>query len=108
MLLLRTRRETDEVVHDNVYRAADGIRAQVREVECFRPDALPCKSRVTVHDDRNDLVERLPGTVHVAAAQAVACLLGARPAHSNRIDGFEMARIRNEVNADFLATGRNV
>src|SRR5258708_7115549 len=38
----------------------------------------------------------------------MARLLGARAADSDWIDSFQMARIRNEVNADFLPAGGDV
>src|SRR5260370_29532617 len=108
MFLDRLGGEADEVVHDDVNGAANRVGAQVREVERFRPDALPGKSRVAVHDDRNDFVLRFPGMVEVSSAQAIARLLGAGPAHCDRIDSLKMARVRNEVDADFLASGSDV
>src|SRR5258708_31346608 len=97
--------EADEVVHDNVNRAAYGVGAQVREIERFRPDALSRECRVAVHDDGNYFVQSFPGAIDVSSAQAAACLFGARPADGDRIDSLEMARIRNQVDADFLAAG---
>src|SRR2546427_4000213 len=108
MFLDRLRCKADEVIHDDVNRAANGVGPQVREVKRFRPDALARESRVAVHDDGNDFVQRFLRTVDVRPAQAVARLLGAGPADRDRIDSFQMARIRNEMDADFLAAGGDV
>src|SRR6266702_3174377 len=51
MLLLRARGESDEVIHDDVNRAANRVGRQVREVERFRPDALSSESGIAMHDD---------------------------------------------------------
>ena len=95
--------EADQIVHDDVNRATDGIGLQVREIHRFRKNALAREGRVAVHHDGDDLVQRFRRTVLVRAAQAVARLLGAGAAHGYGIDGFEMAGIRNEMDADFLA-----
>src|SRR5260370_10978767 len=108
MLLNRLGRESDEVVHDDVNRTANGVSPQVGKVKRFRPDALARESRVAMHDYRNHFVQRFAGTVDVGPAQAVARLLGARAANGDGINGLQMARIRNEVNADFLAAGSDV
>ena len=108
MFLSRPRRESDKVVHDDVNRAANSVGAQVRKVERFRPNALACKRRVAMHDDGYNFVQRFPRTINVRSAQAVTRLLRAGAANGNRIDGLQMAGIRNKVDADFLATGGDV
>src|SRR2546429_7929352 len=108
MFLSRPRRESDEVVHDDVNRATNRVGAQVSEIECFRPNALARKSRVAMHDDGNDFVESFGRTVHIGTAQAVTRLLRAGAANGNRIDGLQMAGIRNEVDADLFATSGDV
>src|SRR2546429_4288503 len=69
MLLVRRRGEADEVVHDDVDRAAHGVSPQVGEIERFRPDALAGESGVAMHHDGDDLVRSFPRTVKVGAAQ---------------------------------------
>ncbi len=108
MFLDRLGGEADEIIHDDVNGAAHGIGAQVREVERFRPDALSRKCRVAMHDDGNNFVQSFSRTIYIASAQAVARLLCARPANSHGIDRFQMAWIRNEVDADFLAVSGDV
>jgi len=102
------RGEADEVVHDDVDRAAHGVSPQVGEIERFRPDALAGESGVAMHHDGDDLVRSFPRTVKVGAAQPVTRLLGARAADCNGIDSFQMARIRHEVHPDFFAGAGNV
>ncbi len=90
------RGETDEIVDDDVDRAADGVRLQVREVERFRQDALAGKCGVAVHDDRPDFVKRFARAVDDRTVHAVARLLGARAAHGHGIDRFQVAGIRDQ------------
>src|SRR5207248_6671193 len=108
MFLRRPRRESDEVVHDDVNRATNGVGAQVSEIERFRPNALACKRRVAMHDDGYNFVQRFPRTINVRSAQAVTRLLRAGAANGNRIDGLQMAGIRNQVDADLFATSGDV
>jgi len=49
--------ETDQVVDDDVNRAADGVGLQIREIHRFRKNALARESRVAVHHDGDDLVQ---------------------------------------------------
>src|SRR5207302_4335388 len=93
MLLVWRRCEADEIVDDDVDCAADGVRAQVREIEGLRPNPLASESGVPMHHDGNDFVKSFLRAVHVGAAQPVARLLGARAPNSYGIDSFEMARI---------------
>src|SRR5216684_109499 len=108
MLLRGLGGKADQVVHDDVNGAADGIGLEVGEIQRFRPDALTGESRIAVHHDRDDFIQRFRRTVDVGSAQTVAGLLRTHPADGDRIDGFKMARIRNEVDADFLAAGGDV
>src|SRR5216684_3581179 len=108
MLLRGLCRKADQVVHDDVNGAADGIGLEIREIQRLRPDALARESRVAMHDDGNDFVLRFARTVDVRSAQAVASLLRAHPAHCHRIDSFQMTRIRNKMDADLFAGARNV
>src|SRR5438046_1311581 len=108
MFLARRRGEADQIVHDDVNCPADRVRAQISQVQGFRPDALPGESGVTMHDDGNDFIESFLRAVDVRAAQAVARLLGARPANGDGVDSFEVAGIRNKVDADFFARGGDI
>src|SRR5438477_12145799 len=108
MFLSRLRRESDEVVRDDVTRAANSVGAQVRKVERFRPHALACKRRVAMHDAEYNFVQLFPRTINVRSAQAIARLLRAGAANGNRIDGLQMAGIRNKVDADLFATSGDV
>src|SRR5216684_4543488 len=99
VLLLGPRGEADQVVHDDVNGAADSVGLEVSEIKRFRPDALAGKGGVAVHDDGNDLL---------GAAGAVAGLLCAGTAHGDGVDGFEVAGIGDEMDADFLAGGGDV
>src|SRR5438132_14282770 len=84
MFLRRPRRESDEVVHDDVNRAAHGVGAEVGEVERFRPNSLPGKSRVAMHDDGNNFAESLARTVQTGSAHATARLFRAPAARRGR------------------------
>src|SRR5260370_40107037 len=108
MFLRGLGRESDQVINDDVNRAANGVSPKVGKVKRFRPNPLARESRVAMHNDGNDFVQRFAGTVDVGSTQAVARLLGARAANGYGINGFQMARIPNEVNADFLAAGGDV
>src|SRR5260370_17609787 len=103
MLLNRLGRESDEVIHDDVNRAANGVSPKVGKVKRFRPNALARESRVAMHDNGNNFVQRFAGTVDVGSTQAVSRLLGARAANGYGINGFQMPRIRNQLNPHFLA-----
>src|SRR5579885_3120491 len=103
VLLRRAGGETDQVIHDDVNGAADGVSLQVRQVQRFRPDALAGESGVAVHDNRHNFVERIRGAIDDRAVGAVPSLLGADAACGNGVNGFEMAGIRNQMNLDFLS-----
>src|SRR6266851_5267500 len=108
VLLRGLRGKADQVIHDDVNGAADGVSLQVREIQRFRPDALACERRIAVHHDGDDFIHRFWRTVGVGAAQTVASLLRAHPAHGDWIDSFQMARIRNKMDADLFACARDV
>src|ERR1700682_4111911 len=108
MLLRGLCRKADQVVHNDVNRAADGVSLQIREIQRFRQDTLARKSPVAVHHDRDDFIQRFRRTVDVRAAQSVASLLRAHPANGDRIDSFEMAWIRNKMDADLFAGAGDV
>ncbi len=108
VLLDRKGREPDQIIHDDVNCSADGVSLQVSQIQRLRPDALPGKRRVSMHDDGNNFVESFRRAVDISAAQAIAGLLRAGPSHGHRIDGLEMARIRNQVHADLFAARRDV
>ena len=95
MFLDRLRCKADEVIHDDVNRAANGVGPQVREVKRFRPDALARESRVAVDEQRK----------HFAALIRVVedALARARHAFDDRVHRFEMARVCREPDADFRA-----
>ncbi len=99
MLLRRQGGETDKVVHDDVNRAAYGVGLEVGEIERFCPNTLAGKGSVTMHDDRDDLI---------SAARAVAGLLGARTPHGDGINRFQVAGIRNQVDANLFAGGGDI
>ena len=94
MLLLGACGESDQIVDDDVDRAAHGVRLKVSKVERLGPNTLPSESGVTVHHDGDDFG---------GAACAVARLLRANSADGDWINCFQMARVGNQVNADFLA-----
>src|SRR5258708_26839609 len=108
MLLRVPGRKDGQVVHDDVNGAADGVGLEIREIQRFRPNALARESRVAMHNDGNDFVQSFPRTVDVRSAQAVASLFRAHPAHGDRIHRLQMARIRNEMDADLFAGARDV
>ena len=103
VLLHRPRGEADQIVDDDVNRAADGVGLEVGEIQRFRQNSLARKRGVAVHHDGNNFVG-----VEARRAAGIAGLLCARAAHSDRIDGFQMAGIRNQVNVDFFAVRGDV
>jgi hypothetical protein len=89
--------EADEVVDDDVDAASDRVAVDGGEVEGLGPDALAGEGCVTVDDDGQDAV---------SAVSANAILTRAGAAHGDRIDGFEVAGIRNHVQGDGAAIAR--
>ncbi len=96
MQLRRARGEANQIVHDDVDCAADGVGVNIGEIERFRPDSLAGKCRVAVQDDREHLA---------ASVGALARLLGARAANGHRIHGFQVAGVRHQMNANRGAAG---
>ena len=93
------RREADLVVDDDVHGAADVVAGQLREVQRLRDDALAGERGVAVDEHREHLLVR--GVVG-------AVLLGADHAFDDRVDGFEVARVRGERQVGGLARARGV
>ena len=80
--------ESDEVVHNNMDRAAHRESSDAAHIQRLGADSLARESGVAVHADRDDLAP---------ASLAAARLLGPRAAHQHRIDRLEMARIRHQM-----------
>src|ERR1039457_2796048 len=87
--------EANEIVDDDMNRAADHVTPQVGEVQGLGHNTLSCESGVSVHQDWQD-----PGFTHAPDSR----LFGARASQSHGIDRFEMARIGDQVNAHLAAT----
>ena len=83
--------ETDLVVDDDVHGAADVVAGELGEVERLRHHALARERGVAVDEHRQHAVV-------LGVAEPV--LLGARHAFGDRVDGFEVARVRGERDAD--------
>ena len=88
--------EAEEIVDDDVDGAADVPAGEGGEDEGLGEDALAGEGGVAVHDEGEDLV---------AAGFAEAGLLGAGAADGDRVDGFEVAWVRDEVEGDLAAFG---
>ncbi len=86
----------DQIVHDDVHGTADVIARQLRHIQSLRPDALAGERRVAVHRDFEHLL---------APLRSAPLLLGARAAHGNRIDGFQVAGIGNQMHLDLMSIG---
>ncbi len=98
--LVRIGGEPDLVVRDQVERAAGRVAREIVEVEGLRDDPLPRERGVAVQQDR----QRHRGVVRAVPGRAIG-LLGPSPALDHRVDGLEVARIRNQAHAH-LAVGR--
>src|SRR2546427_3050095 len=83
------RGEAEQIVYDDVNRAADGISGKSIQIERFRPDALTRKGGVAVQRDWQDTPPAL---------RANARLFGTRAAHGHRIDCLQMTGIGHEMN----------
>ncbi len=94
-------READLVVRDHVERAAGRVAGKSFEVERLGDLALAGERRVTVDEDR----QRDRGVVVAVARRAVG-LLGARASLDDRVDRFEMARVRRERHRDVAGARR--
>src|ERR1700730_1386658 len=87
--------------------AADRVRGEIGKIERFGPDALACERGIAMHNDGPNLIERFVGAVEQRVFNAMAYLLGARTAHGDRIHGFEMAGVGNQMNVQgFPGRGR--
>ena len=84
----------DQIIDDDVHGTADVIAGQLRHIQSLGPDALAGERRIAVHGDFEHLL---------APLRPAALLLGARAAHGNRIDGFEVAGIGNQMHLDLLS-----
>ena len=91
--------ESEQIVDDDVNGAADGVSGQVGVVHGLGENALSGECGVAVDEQRK---------IFFASAFAGAVLLGARAADGDGIDGFEMARIRDQVDVNLAAAARDV
>ena len=94
---VRSGREADQVVDDDVHRSAGAVAGQLAEVEGLGHDALAGERRVAVQQHGQDLVLGLV---------AEQILLRARHALDDRIDGLEVRRVRREDDGDVVAGAR--
>ena len=92
--LVRIRGEADLVVRDDMERAAHLVALEAGEVERLHDDSLAGERGVAVEQDGQDLRT-------VGAALEVDERAGA--AEDDRVDGFEVAGVEGEGDADFLA-----
>src|ERR1700686_525046 len=99
MLFAAVGGESDQVVDDDVNRSAYRKTAQVGIGHGLRGHALAGESSVPVHENRQILF---------LSAYTGAVLFGASASHRNRIDGFEVARVRGQVNMNLLSASRDV
>jgi hypothetical protein len=95
--LLRLRGKSDEVVDDDVNAAADRVAVDAGEVHGLGPDALASEGCVAVDDDGQDAID---------SVSAVAILASAGAAHCHRVDGFEVAGVRDEMEGEARAIAR--
>ena len=95
---LRRGGEADLVVDDDVHGAAGAVAPQIGQVQRLGDDALACECGVSVQHQRQNGVAALAG----ALVQQV--LLGANEAFENRVDGFEVRRVRGERDLDVVVT----
>ena len=92
-------REPELVVHDDVHGAADVVAGQLREVERLGDDALAREGGVAVDEHREH---------EAALLVAEPVLLRAHDALDDRVDRFEVARVRGEGHRDRAARARGV
>src|ERR1700726_2514635 len=88
MQLSWRRRESQQIVDNDVNGTAHSVSRQTREIERLCPDPLARKRGIPVNYDRQNAT---------AATFASPSLLGAGPAHRYRIDRFQVARIRRQM-----------
>jgi len=88
---------------------SSGVAGQRSEDEALGEDSLAGEGGVAVHGDGQYLVAAvLFVTARAGMLDADADLLGAGAAEGDGIDGFEVARVGDEVEADHGAVGRAV
>ena len=91
--------ESDQIVDDDVNRAADGVTGKIGVVHGLRENALAGECGVAVDEQRKILARTIfPGAI----------LFGARAADGDGIDGFQMAGIGNQMNVNFATATRDV
>jgi hypothetical protein len=86
--------EAEQVVHDYMHGPADIEAGQRVQDEALGENALAGEGGVAMHDDGQDAI---------AAGVADAGLLGARAAEGDRVDGLQMAGVRDEMQVDGAA-----
>ena len=91
--------ESEQVVVDDVNRAANRVAGQAREVQPFGRDALAGKRTVTVQHDRHDARAR---------PLALARLPRACPPDGHRKHRFEVTRIRHQLRAQVAPAAGSV
>ena len=92
--LVRVGGKADQVVDDDLDGAAHGKAGDGAETQGFCPDALAGKGRVAMDEHGQDFG---------LAGFSQAHLLGAGPAHGDRIHGFQVTGIRYQVQTDLSA-----
>ena len=95
--LFRVGGEAEEIVDDDVDRAADVVAVECGEVEGFRPDALAGEGRVAVDDDGEDLA---------GSIGADAILAGAGAAHATGSTASRWLGLETRWRARFCRCGR--
>jgi hypothetical protein len=91
--------ESDEVVDDNVDRAAHAEPVDSVEIQGLGSDPLSRQRGVPVDQEGQDAPPAL------RADSVLPCF---RPAHHHRANGFEMARVRHEMKSDPLSRRRDM
>ena len=80
-------------------RAADRVACEIGVVDGLGHNTLACEGGVAVNEERQDIS---------LAVGASAVLLGACAADGYRVDGFQMARVRHQVDVNLRAALRDV
>ena len=93
--LVRVGREADLVVRDQMDGAARRVALEIVQVQRFRDDPLPGERRIPVEQDG----QRDRRIMCAVSGRAIG-LLGSCSPLDDRIDRFEMARIRHQAHAD--------
>src|SRR5260370_17581775 len=86
------------MVNDDLDGAADSVGREIGEVQRFGENSLSGESGVAVHDDGHDFVG-----VKASGTTGVTRKLGTSAADGDGINGFEMAGVRDQVNANFFS-----